>query len=628
MTVTVVGVVRIRELGAVNIAFLAEPRLVVKLRMEGEFDACTIELGRNVALSGAVLHPLHACTEAVFKVLVRERIRERLFRTIVVENLYVVEPLIIALQRERLFHLVREPYVICLVVRHVVRKNCGELVRHVITDVVVGRVLPAARLAGGVVGVLDLLLEAGLTGLHVGELGCVNLNVLANFYLNLHVVSAEKHHSRGVLFDLLVHRVRTSRELLKGSSSRLTVLHLKLNSILIFIRTSHLELVNAINCVLLLLGACFATIEQHVLLDVKLTKRGVFNFARKVALVTRLLVDVKGEYAGCRVTRQALKHRCTCRGHIVGQVCKSRLAVGVLPFSLVSCRNNKRNRIDLLVAVRSLGFRKYVGTVIQSAEAELRIIVNHGISLYDLGGVVSIDLRKRELSTDKRLLLLVDLVHVHLIRKCNHVIPRLLALVGIIFRVRIVGVRKLACVDVALLANLRRVVKRGSEVNFDHGAIEAIVGNCLLLVTLALAMPVEPERKAVHFSVTAGRIRRKRIVGRFNAVQCNLLEYVEVERTLHLVGEGDVVILVGRYIVGKRGGELVWHTVTDVVVGRVLPPSRIELRDVLGLRFLRIVNISNLLVKLGRARLGVGKLGRRNGGRISRVVKRGNRYRA
>ena len=160
--------------------------------------------------------------------------------------------------------------------------------------------------------------------------------------------------------------------------------------------------------------------------------------------------------------------------------------------------------------------------------------------------------------------LIVDLVHVVAIREGDDVIPWGLVLLMVIVRARVVAVVESGGVNVALDAELSVLVELGGEVYVDRYSVE------VLNRAAVLALPGQGELELV----VAGVIVIDGVVRHRFAVDRNLLNarcLVEGQRVLHLVLEGDVVLLVARYVLGQLCRELEWHIITNVVVGGVIP---------------------------------------------------------
>ena len=346
--------------------------------------------------------------------------------------------------------------------------------------------------------------------------------------------------------------------------------------------TCHVKGIRSVQCVV----GNGLSVLRNVLLDDERSKALVRNVAHERG---KIVICCKIKLASSSVAREApqyaassghIEHRIISRGVVVPKVC--------MPSGY-----GKYNILELCILIgRLLRLLEHVGAVVETLEGEHRVGTDISVLLYDLGSVVGLDLFERELRARKIVSVLVLLVYVNLIGEGDDVVPRQLSLVGVVLTRRVVGVGQLARVDVALLAKLGVIVEPGLEVHVNNAEVEARVGDG----RVASAGPghTHGELVVVHLGEFVPARKLVAVHEHLNAV------LDEVERLLHLVGKRHVVLPVARHVVGKRGGELVRHLVTNVIVGTILPAALLA-----G----GVVHVLDLLLERRLIRLGVRKHG-------------------
>ena len=94
-----------------------------------------------------------------------------------------------------ILHPVFEPDAVVFICAYVLGQCCSQLERNSVADVVVGAVLPAARNACRVIGILDLFLEFRGTGFVVGKFSCRYFCGLSCGDFDLDIVVSNQDHS-------------------------------------------------------------------------------------------------------------------------------------------------------------------------------------------------------------------------------------------------------------------------------------------------------------------------------------------------------------------------------------------------------------------------------------------------
>ena len=587
------GVAAVGELGSIDIAFVAQFRVLVERGRELDRHLGAVERGvGNRLLRGTrnLASPVEAHGELMRLVIGAGR--ERVAR---LELLAADKDLDAALvEREAILHLVREGEVVLLVARHVVGKRRGQAERHRVVDVVVGGVLPAAGLARGVVDVLYLLLEAGHAGLGVGEGRGLDLGALAFRHLDGLGCAAQQHDARGVLVGELGHGVGAGGQPVHRYGVGRAVRNAHGNVLLVVVGSGDLEVVVAVDLRLLLGGRGGGAVDGHVLGDLEAAVLDVGHGAGERGYGIVLRERQRSGGRGCRKVGEDGRSLVTLRSPTAAREVGVLIRIALdVPRAVVACRDRKDDGLDGLVARRRLGLGQAIGAVVQALNREDVLVVTGAVGDLDqvverlvlaLGGTLALnELLQRELGTRKSGLVLVDLVDVHLVGKGDRVVPRRRALLVVVRGVRRVAVAQLGGIDVARLADVGGLVENRVELHHDPCVVVACGarGNG----TYACA-PAELERESVDLAVLALVVWRQRVVRLVDrgldvlalAVLGHDLyagDLVEVERGLHLVGKGQVIVAVGAHVVRERGGELVGHRVADVVVGGVLPAGRL-----------------------------------------------------
>ena len=145
-----VRIAAVDQLGPVDVALIAQLRAIVQLGCEFHHDLGPVQgLVRN---AGLAIAPGQLQVEGL-SILLEVVLRHR---TAVHRHGFD------GLKGQALLHLVVEGDIVGQVIGHIVRQRRRQHEGHFIADIVVGAVLRAFGLAGGVIGVDDLLLELGL----------------------------------------------------------------------------------------------------------------------------------------------------------------------------------------------------------------------------------------------------------------------------------------------------------------------------------------------------------------------------------------------------------------------------------------------------------------------------------
>ena len=340
-----------------------------------------------------------------------------------------------------------------------------------------------------------------------------------------------------------------------------------------------------------------------------------------------------GHAAGEAALGHAGRQRDITGGDIAGQIGQDRDAavpdgcIVRIVLAMLRCHGEQDGRLKALVVLRHAGLGEDVVAVVQALEGEGLAFIALGHSDLNSAAVLQ-DLLQLELSAGQSLVgVLVLLVDDHLVGEHDGVVPLGLALVAflvvlgmaVLVQVAVVAVLQLGLVHVALAAQHGILVQGRGEQHLDCLAVQGLrqIGLADRLGVLVAVLLAFPGQLQAELPVTApGQLIALRMVRGLRRdhriAHLHGGDRLEGQSGLHLVLEGDVVLVVVGHVVRQRGGQPIGHVVADVVVGAVLP---VAVSLVGG-----IVDVLDLLLEGGLLRLFVHHIGRQ----LSLVVIRGH----
>ena len=224
------------------------------------------------------------------------------------------------------------------------------------------------------------------------------------------------------------------------------------------------------------------------------------------------------------------------------------------------CCHGKLDRIDRIVSIRCLDFRKDILAVVQTLEAEQRSSTGGCIQRYGHPGSICKNLLQLELCAFKCVAFRIHLVHIHLVGEGDDkVVLGVLSLAAVVDR-RVAAVFEVRLVHIALAAKNRILVQDRAEVYHNYCLVEGLIAD--------LRCSVAPGQGQVELMIPVlcqGICRSRRSVHRHAG------DTVEGKARLQSIVEGDVVRLVFCHIVGQCRCQTVRYRVSDIVVCGILP---------------------------------------------------------
>ena len=149
-------VVAVLKVALVDIAFLAKNRILIEGRVEENLNFGVVQ-GIIGNLRTFLAFPGKGQVEGVFvgsQIIIIYRSSVHGHRSHIAHG-------------QAVFHRIMEGNVILHIIRNVVRQLSGQLIRDLIANIIVRGILPARCLAGSIIGIHDLLLEARLLSFRI-----------------------------------------------------------------------------------------------------------------------------------------------------------------------------------------------------------------------------------------------------------------------------------------------------------------------------------------------------------------------------------------------------------------------------------------------------------------------------
>ena len=313
---------------------------------------------------------------------------------------------------------------------------------------------------------------------------------------------------------------------------------------------------------------------KDLLLEARLAGLFVLDLAGNLAKVD--ICRIEGEAAGRSVAAQALQDHKTSIPRIGGR-----------PQELVICRHTELDRIHRPVSGRCLGLSQDVITIVKALEAEVRVTAGRLVQRDLFLRAISKFLLELEGCACQRVAILVDLVHIHLVGESDdYVVRRLLGLFAghsLVIHVRIAAVHEISFVDITLAAKDGVLVEGRIEVYFNNCLVKSLICD---LLSAVCSFPGQGQLELLIGFLIRRPCRNSFL---FNLVSISI-KHLDVgdlivgQAGLHDVVEGDVVLLVIRYVVRQNSCQLVRHGIADVIVGGILPVTVLCIGRVVDIR--------------------------------------------